>query len=248
MPPQRTLLARMVERVTGRELPDLLQERLFTPMGIAGADWDRVAGGAVFGFHGLHLSTEAVAAFGQLLLREGRWGQRQLIPRHWVRLATRGHIDTRPLADGSGDADYLCGYGYQFWMSRHGYHGDGSFGQLCVVVPSHDLVVATTGAHTQAQAVLEAIWECLLPGLDQTASAHHDEILTERLRRLSLAPGSATAGGGRAPRWAARSSQPAPGRATVSSPSCMSSPPRTGSGWSSTPQRAQRSRGGTSCR
>jgi hypothetical protein len=48
-------------------------------------------------------------------------------------------------------------------MSRHGYHGDGSFGRLCVVVPGHDLVAAVTGAHTRAQAVLDAIWERLHP-------------------------------------------------------------------------------------
>ena len=74
------ILARMVERVTGRGLPELLDERLFKPMGIEGAEWDRVASGAAFGFHGLHLTTEAVAAFGELLLRGGRWGDRQLVP------------------------------------------------------------------------------------------------------------------------------------------------------------------------
>ncbi|MET8138678.1 serine hydrolase [Sphaerisporangium sp. NPDC005288] len=182
------VLARMVERVTGRDLPELLDERLFTPMGIDHAEWDRVASGAAFGFHGLHLTTEAVAAFGELLLRGGLWGDRRLVSREWVELATRRHIDTLPAEDGSGDADYLRGYGYQFWRSRHGYHGDGSFGQLCVVVPSHDLVVAVTGANRQAQTVLDAVWECLLPGMDQAGGTRDDEILADRLRRLSLAP------------------------------------------------------------
>ena len=194
--PTTFILARMVERVTGRGLPEFLDERLFTPMGVGHAEWDRVASGAAFGFQGLHLTTEAVAAFGELLLRGGLWGDRQLVPREWVQLATRRHIDTLPPEDGSGDADYLCGYGYQFWISRRGYHGDGAFGQQCVVVPSHDLVVAVTGAHTQAQAVFDAIWECLLPGLDHAGSTRDDgipttrddEILADRLRRLSLAP------------------------------------------------------------
>ncbi|WP_232664433.1 serine hydrolase domain-containing protein [Pseudonocardia sp. TRM90224] len=191
------VLARMVERVTGRGLPELLDERLFRPMGINHAEWDRVAGGAAFGFHGLHLTTEAVAAFGELLLRGGRWGERQLVPRGWVELATRRHIETLPSEDGAGNADFLCGYGYQFWMSRHGYHGNGSFGQQCVVVPSHDLVVAVTSGHTNAdspaQVMLDAIWEFLLPSLDDTGSARDDEILADRLRQLSLAgvPGSA---------------------------------------------------------
>ena len=62
----------MVERVTGRGLPEFLDERLSTPMGVDHAEWDRVASGAAFGFHGLHLRTEAVAAFAELLLRGGR--------------------------------------------------------------------------------------------------------------------------------------------------------------------------------
>ncbi|NJP89388.1 beta-lactamase family protein [Nonomuraea sp. FMUSA5-5] len=192
--PTTFVLARMVERVTGRGLPELLDERLFGPMGIEHAEWDRVASGAAFGFHGLHLTTEAVAAFGELLLRGGRWGERQLVPREWVELATRRHVDTLPLEDGPGDADYLRGYGYQFWVSRHGYHGDGSFGQLCVVVPAHELVVATTGGHRQAQVVLDAIWERLLPGLDEEGD---DPLLAGRLSRLSFAPVPGEAAPGR---------------------------------------------------
>ena len=88
------VLARMVERVTGRGLPELLDERLFGPMGIDHAEWDRVASGAAFGFHGLHLTTEAVAAFGELLLRGGVWDGQQLVPREWVELATRQHVDS----------------------------------------------------------------------------------------------------------------------------------------------------------
>ena len=104
------VLARMVERVTGRGLPELLDERLFEPMGVDHAEWDRVASGAAFGFHGLHLTTEAVAAFGELLLRGGLWGDRQLVPREWVELATRQHVESVPFKDdGSDDVDFSCG-------------------------------------------------------------------------------------------------------------------------------------------
>jgi hypothetical protein len=155
---------------------------------IEGAEWDRVASGAAFGFHGLHLTTEAVAAFGELLLRGGLWGDRQLVPREWVELATRRHIETLPLPGWSRNPEFLCGYGYQFWMSRHGYHGHGAFGQYCVVVPSHDLVVVVTGAIEQTDALPSVFWDCLLPGLDDAGSARDDEILADRLRRLSIAP------------------------------------------------------------
>ncbi|MEU8399584.1 serine hydrolase domain-containing protein [Nonomuraea sp. NPDC048892] len=194
--PTTFVLARMVERVTGRGLPELLDERLFHPMGVEHAEWDRVASGAAFGFHGLHLTTGAVAAFGELLLRGGLWNGRQLVPRAWVELATSRQIGCRPFEDGSSDADFSCGYGYQFWMARHGYHGHGAFGQQCVVIPSHDLVVAVT-AQGDAQAVLDAVWECLLPGVDHPDDTKDDELLADRLRRLSLAPVPGSAAPGR---------------------------------------------------
>jgi CubicO group peptidase (beta-lactamase class C family) len=190
------ILARMVERVTGRGLPEFLDERLFKPMGVDHAEWDRVKSGAAFGFHGLHLTTEAIAAFGELLLRGGLFGDRQLVPREWVKLATSRHIDSEWILDGSDQADFSYGYGYQFWMSRHGYHGHGSFGQQCVVVPSHDLVVAVT-AQGESQQVLDALWECLLPGVGQAGSAQDDEILADRLQRLSLSPVPGSADPGR---------------------------------------------------
>jgi len=190
------VLARMVEKVAGRDLPGLLDERLFRPMGIDHAEWDRVASGAAFGFHGLHLTTEAVAAFGELLLRGGRWGDRQLVPRDWVDVATSRHIETLPLPNWSQNPDFLRGYGYQFWISRHGYHGHGSYGQYCVVVPEHDLVIAATGAVDPTDALPGLFWECLFPGLDDPGTAEDDELLAERLRQLSLPPVTGSAGPG----------------------------------------------------
>jgi hypothetical protein len=113
-----------------------------------------------------------------------------------VELATSRHIDSEWILDGSDQTDFSYGYGYQFWMSRHGYHGHGSFGQQCVVVPSHDLVVAVT-AQGESQEVLDALWECLLPGVYQAGSALDDEILADRLQRLSLSPVPGSADPGR---------------------------------------------------
>ncbi|MFG1606783.1 serine hydrolase domain-containing protein [Actinoplanes sp. NPDC049265] len=191
------LLARMVERVTGRDLPDLLDDRLFRPMGIEHAEWDRVASGKAFGFHGLHLTTEALAAFGELLLRGGRWGDRQLVPREWVELATRAHSDIPPFED-----DSARGYGYQFWRSEHAFYAEGAFGQQCLVIPSLDLVVVVTSHHPRPLTTADAVWNHLAPGIGRPDNARDDEILADRLRRLSfplvtgsgpgLVPGSPT--------------------------------------------------------
>jgi CubicO group peptidase (beta-lactamase class C family) len=191
------VLARMVERVTGRNLPDLLDDRLFGPMGVDHAEWDRVASGATFGFHGLHLTTEAVAAFGELLLLHGRWHGRQLVAPEWLELATTRHIETVQTDDGWRTADCLQGYGYHFWMSRHGYRGDGAMGQYCLVIPEHGLVVAMTAAAPNIQAQLDAVWDFLLPGVDRAGSPGDDQVLAQRMRRLSLPQVTGNSGPGR---------------------------------------------------
>jgi CubicO group peptidase (beta-lactamase class C family) len=196
--PTTFVLARMVERVTGLSVPELLDDRLFGPMGVEGAEWDRVASGATFGFHGLHLRTEAVAAFGELMLRRGRWRGQQLITSDWVDQATSPQVQTLQSDDGWRTTDWLQGYGYQFWMSRHGYRGDGAMGQYCLVVPQHDLVVAMTAAANDLQAPLDAVWDCLLPGTRGAGSPGDDQLLAERLRQLSLPQPTGDAGPGRA--------------------------------------------------
>ncbi|MGH4029296.1 serine hydrolase domain-containing protein [Actinomycetota bacterium Odt1-20B] len=191
------ILARMVEQATGTGLPEYLDARLFKPMGIDHAEWDRVASGAAFGFHGLHLTTEAVAAFGELLRCKGVWRGQQLVPREWVEQATRRHVNSEWILDGADQTDFAHGYGYQFWMARHGYHGHGSYAQQCLVIPSHDLVVAVT-AQGEAQDVFDAVWECLLPGVGQAASIRDDAVLAERLRHLTLQPVAGSSDPGRA--------------------------------------------------
>ncbi|MEV0800683.1 serine hydrolase [Kribbella sp. NPDC050281] len=184
--PTTFVLARMIERVTGRDLPELLSQRLFGPMEVTSVDWERLRSGVTFGFHGAYLTTEAIVAFGLLLLQGGQWRGHQLVSQRWVEMATRRQIETVQFEDGSRGPDWLEGYGYHFWRSRYGYRGDGAMGQLCLVVPEQDLVVAVTAATTTTQALLTLIWDQLLPSVDKPGSAADDRALADRLRQLTL--------------------------------------------------------------
>src|SRR5262249_45634727 len=53
-----------------------------------------------------------------------------------------------------------------------------------------------TAAVTDMQAPLDAVWECLLPGVDRPGSPDDDQVLAERMQRLSLP----RVGGGPGPR------------------------------------------------
>jgi CubicO group peptidase (beta-lactamase class C family) len=177
-------LASIIQRNAGMPLTQYLRPRLFDPLGIARVGWHTWPPGREQGFSGLHARTEDIAKLGQLYLQRGRWDGVPLIPEQWVAEATSTQIENPD----EPNPDWRQGYGFQFWMARHGYRGDGAFGQFCVILPEHETVVVITAYTLEMQAVLDAMWAHLLPGLGTTTpddgSAHHQ--LTTRLGRLAL--------------------------------------------------------------
>jgi CubicO group peptidase (beta-lactamase class C family) len=197
-------LAAVIQRKTGMRLSEYLRPRLFDPLGIGEVGWLTWPPGREQGFSGLFARTEDVAKLGQLYLQRGRWGEDQLLPERYVEQATSRQIDS-PNQD---NVDWRQGYGFQFWMARHGYRGDGAFGQFCVVLPEQNAVVATTGGTEAMQGVLDHLWQHLLPGLgtgrpDDSAQQELDQ----RLGRLRL---PACAAKPSPPRWEDWTERPFP--------------------------------------
>ncbi|HEY1189508.1 MAG TPA: serine hydrolase [Gemmata sp.] len=156
------MLSGVVQKATGETLLDYLKPRLFEPLGIAKPTWEVSPQGISTGGYGLSVRTEDIAKFGQLYLQKGKWNGKQLVPAAWVADAT-----ARQTSNGSNPkSDWDQGYGYQFWRCRHGaYRGDGAFGQYCIVLPEQDAVVAITAGVRDMQAVLNLVWDKLLPAL-----------------------------------------------------------------------------------
>lgn len=190
-------LATIVRRVTGMTVNDYLQKALLAPIGAGATSWQQQPPGQDLGFSGLHATTESIARLGQLYLQDGVWQGSRFLPEGWVEEATRVQVATSPLpATGEiPSPDWREGYGFQFWRSRHGYRGDGAYGQFCLVLPELDAVVAMTGQSTDMQAVLDATWTELLPAFGEAGEGPvEDARLAARLSSLALpvVQGSAT--------------------------------------------------------
>jgi hypothetical protein len=178
--------------VTGQSLIDYLTPRLFEPLGIEGATWQRCPKGICTGGFGLNIRTEDIAKFGLLYLQKGLWNGQRLLNEEWIDLATSAHIDN----SNRGTLDWAQGYGFQFWRSRYGaYRGDGAFGQLCVVMPEQDAVLAVTAGVGDMQAELDAVWETLLPAMGEHPRVvkKYAGLLSRRLAGLKLPPPAFTA-------------------------------------------------------
>jgi CubicO group peptidase (beta-lactamase class C family) len=182
------MLSAIVQKATGQTVLDYLTPRLFQPLGIERPTWEMSPQGISTGGYGLSVRTEDIARFGQLYLQKGKWQGKQLVPEAWIEAAT-----ARQTSNGSSpDSDWDQGYGYQFWRCRNGaYRGDGAFGQYCIVMPEQDAVIAITSGVRDMQAVLNLIWDKLLPAMKPSALAPDDaagQKLERALKGLSLRP------------------------------------------------------------
>ena len=183
-------LGAIIQRRSGMLLTDYLRPRLLDPLGIGQVGWHAYPPGRQLGFTGFFARTEDVAKLGLLYLQGGRWGGRQLLPQSYVAEATSSQVAT-PRQD---NVDWQQGYGFQFWVSRHGFRADGAFGQFSLVLPELDAVVAITAGTESTQALLDHVWTHLLPGLDgEGTGAGSEAALLERLIGLSLPVGTDTA-------------------------------------------------------
>lgn len=174
------MLSAILERVSGQSLTDFLLPRLFEPLEIPGPVWETCPLGITAGGMGLSLSTESIAKFGQLLLNRGKYAGQRIVSERYLELATREQSDNRPFAP-KDRIDSAQGYGYQFHLCRRGcYRGDGSFGQLCLVAPRGQIVIAATAAFEsmqQLQTLLDFIYEYIIDRLGRQEAYSHADTL-----------------------------------------------------------------------
>ena len=167
----------IVQKVTGKTIRDYLDERVFKYLGIQTPEWDMDEDGVCCGGWGLHLRMEDMAKIGQLMLQKGLWGDRQLISAEWIDEQTRKHIDNYPngLTREQIDQppfypiernDWVAGYGYQTWRNTvGGYRADGAWGQMIIVLPEKNAVIAARANLVNHQVEEWAFWDFILPAL-----------------------------------------------------------------------------------
>ena len=141
-------------RVWGRPLPEVLKSEIMEPIGasdtwvyhgyansdvlVDGKKMKSVSGGTRWG-GGLWINTRDHVRFGYLMLRRGKWKDRQVISEAWIQAATtRG---------GPGNVDY----GYLWWLNTQGHTWPdaprtsfaalGAGSNTIWIDPEHDLVV-----------------------------------------------------------------------------------------------------------
>jgi CubicO group peptidase (beta-lactamase class C family) len=187
--PATFMLSAIITRLTGQSLLEYLRPRLFDPLGIKTPQWDQNAAGISIGGSGLHITTEDIAKFAQLYRQKGVWQGKRLVPSSWIEQAT-----AKQVSNGSDpSSDWEQGYGFQFWRSQLGsYRGDGAFGQFAIVLDEYDTVIAITSGTKNMGAVMNLIWDVIVPALKNDKALSADPVahqrLASKLSNLWLAP------------------------------------------------------------
>lgn len=134
------VLGTIFEKATGKDIFEEFDRAIARPIGME--DFSKTDGFYESGPESIHrqymfrISARDMARFGQLYLRKGRWGDRQVVPEEWV---TRS---TTPYSTGvSNDGMPFVGYGLLWWTCDWGYSALGADGHFIAVVPSKDLVI-----------------------------------------------------------------------------------------------------------
>jgi CubicO group peptidase (beta-lactamase class C family) len=140
------LLSAVITRAAAVSTWQFAQDTLAQPLGFSIARWPRDPQGIYFGGNDMLLTPRQMLAFGELYLRRGSSGSRQVVPRAWIE---RSFIP-RGYSRISGQR-----YGYGWWMrelaGHQAYFAWGFGGQYIVLVPALELVVVTTSASTVAE-------------------------------------------------------------------------------------------------
>jgi CubicO group peptidase (beta-lactamase class C family) len=138
------VLGVLLQSAESEPLPVYAEHSLFEPAGITSARWEELEHGTVNGAAGLSLTARDLLRLGQLLLQEGRSGDKIVVPSIWVRAMTSPRFTWREVV---GPQEGVS-YGYLCWVAdgppHPAYFAWGYGGQFVYVVPSLDLVVATT--------------------------------------------------------------------------------------------------------
>ena len=134
------LLSAIVTMASRNTTHGFAQEALATPLGWTLPRWPRDPQGIYFGGNDMLLTPRQMLGFGELYLRRGRAGGRQVVPARWV--------DTSCVPRGQSRYNPDQFYGYGWWTRRFAGQEScfawGFGGQYIFVFPALDLVVVTT--------------------------------------------------------------------------------------------------------
>ncbi|WP_372571181.1 serine hydrolase domain-containing protein [Ruegeria jejuensis] len=136
------IISMVVRGATGRSIPELLTEKIMQPLGLERDGYYLTDGiGVAFVLGGLNFTTRDFARFGQMILQDGTYGGKQIVPADWIADSTSASAPTKAGQDG---------YGYQWWIPADAQEGEffgrGIYGQYLYFDKPRGVLIVMTAA------------------------------------------------------------------------------------------------------
>ncbi|UHS64430.1 serine hydrolase (plasmid) [Agrobacterium vaccinii] len=154
------VLGAIFEKRTGKTVFQALKEDIAEPLGFEDFEIDRqrMMGyenqSRYLAYH-LFLSARDMARLGQLMLQNGKWHGKTIVPETWITESTKMRFTPEQAKSKEG-----LGYGYLWWIptsSDPAFEGsylmNGNFGQFILCLPAIDTVIVHRRAVTDEFAV-----------------------------------------------------------------------------------------------
>jgi CubicO group peptidase (beta-lactamase class C family) len=168
----------MLARAAGRPLPELFHDAMARPLGIDRYYLGLAPLGEAYMGGGARLLPRDFMKLGQLMLNEGTWQGKRILSREWSRRSASPLYDLQKRK-----------YGYFWWIDEYPYHDStvrafyaaGNGGQIVMVVPELDLVIAFYGGNYADGAIAtipqrEYVPRFILPAVEEGGKAALSEI------------------------------------------------------------------------
>lgn len=148
------MLSAIITKVTGLSLLDYANIKFLHGMGIHNVKWRRILSKYTTGASAINVSCDDIAKLGLLFFNKGVYNGKRYVSEKWIEQATVKQSDNSH----NTNPDWSVGYGYKIWINKdEGYRGDGAFGQLMVVFPEKEVVVAVRAESRNIQEELNII-------------------------------------------------------------------------------------------
>ncbi len=189
------LVSAIIHKRTGVNALEFAEKNLFSPLGITDYQWpaDQVHNNTL-GWGELRIKPQDFAKIGYLMLKNGRWEDRQVVSSAWIEQSTGMRVK---FSDAEKKSMNASGYGYYWWINMDStVSARGRNGQLMYLFPQKNLIVVASGSGMNSKAggdfnqrVEKLIYDYILPAIKSDSPLHENlagvTALTSAIDRLN---------------------------------------------------------------
>ncbi len=180
-------LSNIITKVMEKPCIEIIQERVFDKIGIPNISWLKSPEGVNTGGWGMYLTAGELSLIAQLLLQEGEWKGKQILPKWYIEKMCTAKV---PLYDNPPESEEaLMYYGFHLYTGKDVVAAEGAFGQYIMAFKNYPVAIGIT-AGSYALNIPDLTVKYILDAIKNPCPKEEfvdaEASLCERLKSLSL--------------------------------------------------------------